>query len=66
VKNIRTYCLENNLPVRTPSEFFNKVIEEVKFVTGIVNTLTPDDAMMKAVEKLANEKYRDESWNKKK
>jgi hypothetical protein len=35
-------------------------------VTGITQTITPDEAMMKAVELLANEKYRDESWNKKK
>jgi hypothetical protein len=58
--------LENNLPVRTPSAFFNKMIDEVKFVTGITKTIIPDEAMMQAVELLANEKYRDESWNKKK
>ncbi|MDD2284842.1 MAG: lipoate--protein ligase family protein [Paludibacter sp.] len=66
VKNIRTYCIENHLSVRTPSDFFNKMIEEVKFVTGITHTITPDEDMMKGVELLANEKYRDESWNKRK
>ena len=66
VKNIRTFCLENNRPVRAPSAFFNKMIDGAKFVTGITQTITPDEAMMKAVELLANEKYRDESWNKKK
>ena len=66
VKNIRTYCMENHLPALTPVDFFSKLIEEVKFILGATTVFIPDNQLLTEVEALANEKYRKESWNKKK
>jgi lipoate---protein ligase len=66
VKNIRTFCLENRLRAYPTSKFFRKLIEEIKYILCVENVFIPDNQMMAEVEALANEKYRKESWNKKK
>lgn len=66
VKNIRTFCLENRLRAQPTTKFFTKLIEEIKLILDITNTIIPDHQMMAEVEALANDKYRKESWNRKK
>ncbi|MGI5975705.1 MAG: lipoate--protein ligase family protein [Paludibacter sp.] len=66
VKNIKTYLKESQLKVFSASDFFDKMIEQVGKVLGSQHVVIPDEQMIAAIETLAKDKYRLESWNKRK
>lgn len=66
VKNIKTYLEENQLKVYPASEFFANLIDQVSKILDNPDILIPDEQMIAAIQILMNDKYKLESWNKKK
>jgi|BioPla2DNA2_1021312.scaffolds.fasta_scaffold84440_2 lipoate-protein ligase A len=66
VKNIKTYLEESQLKVFSASDFFDKLIKQVSKMLNNQHIVMLDEHMIAAVETLAKDKYRLESWNKRK
>ncbi|MDO9634893.1 MAG: lipoate--protein ligase family protein [Paludibacter sp.] len=66
VKNIHAYLQENNLPHYQAAVFVKKFIEKMKIVEGFPPVFKIDAQTQAEIELLADNKYRSDSWNRKK
>jgi lipoate-protein ligase A len=66
VKNILTYLKEYNLPQYETADFYKQFIRQLKPVLDIKESFMLDLLTEEQINLLADNKYRTESWNKKK
>jgi lipoate-protein ligase A len=66
VKNIKTFLEENGLKSYITIEFFQIIINQVKIFHQVTKEYSFDNNAMVDIELLALEKYRNESWNRRK
>lgn len=66
VKNILTYLKEQGLPVLNAADFYQQIIQQVKAVLEIQESLAIDAPMEEQINLLAINKYRTDAWNKRK
>ena len=66
VKNIHVFLQENNLPHHQAAVFVKKYIENMKIVLGFPPVFKIDTQTDAEIELLADNKYRSDSWNRKK